>query len=155
MDFFSSPCTPRLPVPQQLHWWASQGQHLSRDLTLLASSMIQTLCHLKCRRNGELLYRLCQILRVLPRKLHKPRSDRHLILWNLTALIGMNRLVIFASLLLRRLDIIILINPVNICWGLKQMGNKSVVLAFKNFSLKITTETERCVPFKLHISYPK
>lgn len=34
------------------------------------------------------------------------------------------------------------------------MGNKIVVLAIKNFSFKITTEIERCIPFKLYILYP-
>lgn len=111
--------TSRLPVPQQLHWWASQGQRLSRGLTLSASSMTLTPCQLRCPRSAELLCRPCPAPRVLPRNSHGPSSDPRLTLWNPTALIGVNRSVMFASLLLGSTDIITLITLLLMWWGLK------------------------------------
>lgn len=93
--------TSRLPAPQQLHWWASQGQCLSRGLTLSASSMTQTLCQRRCRRSAELLCRPCRPLRALPRSSREPQSRLRLVWWNPTALRGTNRSVTSASLLLK------------------------------------------------------
>lgn len=116
--------TSRLPVPQQLHWWASQGQHLWQDLTLSASSTTQTLCQLKCPRKGERLCPPCRALRARPRNSHEPRPDLHLILWSPTALIGVNRSVTRASLLWESTDIITLLIIHDEAWDKRKIKVK-------------------------------
>lgn len=53
------------------------------------------------------------------------------------------------------LELITSIVLLYICWCLKLMGNKAVVLAFENFSLKITTEIGRRVSSSLRVMYAK